>query len=151
MIYVLFASIAIYLILVVACNANQTNDVCFAGLRTFIGALALITFVDFMTGWDSSLSAATTNRGASPEQAISLPSAETGLPTSNTEKSEGFKKSASNYRLESRAGKFLAQGEHDFIMNQHAVKRVRRIHEEDRMRLAARTAMLGILLRRAGK
>jgi len=151
MVYILFASIAIYLVLVAACTATQKNDVCFAGLRAFIGALALITFVDFVTGSDISLSAGTANAGASPENAISLPIAGASLSASNTEKPEDFKKNTSNYRLESRAVKFLAQGEHDFNMNQPALRRIRRVREEDRMRFAARTAMLGILLRRAGK
>lgn len=148
MVYIFLASLAIYLILVAACNSNQKNDACFTGLRTFIGALALIALVDFMTGVDIST---TDNRDTPLEQRLSLSSAEAGLPISNKEKFENIEKNAGHYRLESRAKKFLAQGERDFITRQATAKRVHRTHKEDHMRLAARTAMLGILLRQVGK
>ncbi len=152
MIYLFLISAAIYLVLVAACDANQKKDVCFIGHRTLIGALALIAFLDLVAEWKVSSSAATAKFDVSVEEVISIPSAEAGLPTPDTEDIAAVDKTSSEHRLKSRADKFLAQGERGSILKQASLKqRARRFHEDERSRLAARTTMFGILLRRLGK
>ena len=154
MIYLFLISAAIYLVLVAAYDANQKKDVCFIGLRTFIGALALIAFLDSVAEWKVSSLAATANFDVSVEEviSISIASAEAGLPTPDTEDSAAVDKTSSEHRLKSRAEKYLAQGERGSILKQASLKqRARRFHEDERSRLAARTTMFGILLRRLGK
>ncbi|MEE9171044.1 MAG: hypothetical protein V3U73_14890, partial [bacterium] len=127
MIYLFLISAAIYLVLVAACDANQKKDVCFIGHRTLIGALALIAFLDLVAEWKVSSSAATAKFDVSVEEVISIPSAEAGLPTPDTEDIAAVDKTSSEHRLKSRADKFLAQGERGSILKQASSKqRVRR-------------------------
>jgi hypothetical protein len=151
MVYLFFTSVTIYLLLVAACNARQRKDVCFTGLRFFIGALALVALLDSIPGWNAFLTAATADPGTSYEIETALQGPESGLPISSAEEPVKIEKDASEYRLKARAAKFLAQGEREFNLGHPAAQRVRRFHEEDRSRIAARTALLGILLRHAGK
>ncbi len=151
MIYLLFTSVAIYLLLVSACNASQSKDICFTGLRAFIGVLALVALVDSVPGWSTYLSAAPADSGLSSQKETALLDFESGLAESSEEEQVKIEKESSEYRLKARSRKFLAQGERNSFLGRPAAQRVRRLHEEDRSRIAARTAFLGILLRQVGK
>ncbi len=155
MIYLFFTSLAIYLLLVAACNASQRKDVCFTGLRAFIGALALVALVDSVPGWNAYLSAAPAEPGALSKIETALLDSDPGLPVSDAEEHVKIpvkiEDDSSEYRLKARSKKFLAQGERESNLGHPAALRVRRFHEEDRSRIAARTVLLGILLRRVGK
>jgi len=155
MIYLLFTSVAIYLLLVAACNASQRKDVCFTGFRAFIGALALVALVDLVPELSTYISAASTVPDTSSNKEANLSDTESGLPVSSPKEHVKIpaiiENDSSEYRLKSRAEKFLAQGRRASILSRPAAHRVKQLHGEDHTRIAARTALLGILLRRVGK
>ena len=155
MIYLLFTSVAIYLLLVAACNATQRKDVCFTGFRAFIGALALVAMVNSIPGLSTYISAASTVPGTSSNTEAHLSNTESGLPVSSPKEHVKIpaiiENDSSEYRMKSRAKKFLAQGRRASILSRSAAHRVKRLHGEDHSRIAARTALLGLLLRRVGK
>lgn len=155
MAYLLLASAVIYLVLVEACHGNPKYDGCLKGLRTFISVMALIATVNLLTGWDQFPPAAATNRAPQIGQLSALQAPAADLLPSKNEIPENSVETVNSQSPGSRPGSFFLRENRDHqgtLINSPEHTRLSQIHHhEERMRIAARTAMLGILLRQVGK